>query len=172
MKEDDKKLIWKLLDGEGTPAEREHAQQRRSEDADFNLEFGMRAHLHESLQKTEAEQPSMRFVLNVMDKLPQLYRRTVKPLIRPIWVKGFLYAVLALLIGSFGIGMYYVTITDEISPEAAPGAETVSNFFNALPTQTWLMLGMIGFSYLFFVWLDKALRKRFQNKQQTQNEVR
>lgn len=166
MKEEDKKLIWKLLDGEGTPTEREQAQERRSEDADFNLEFGMREHLHESLKKTEAEQPSMRFAMNIMDKLPQLYQRTIKPLISPLWVKGFLYTMTALLVGYMGSVMYYVATTDEISPDAAPGAQTISNIFNSLSNQTWIMLGMLGFSYLFFVWLDKTLKKRFNRKQQ------
>lgn len=164
MKEQDKKLIWKVLDGEGTPEEREQSQQRRAEDSDFNLEFATREHLHDSLHKTEAEQPSMRFVMNVMDKLPQLYQRTIKPLISPIWVKGFLYTMTALLVGYFGSVAYYMRNTEQISPEAAPGAKVLSDFVQMFSTQTWVILGMLGFSYLFFVWLDKTLKKRFQNR--------
>lgn len=170
MKEEDKKLIWKLLDSEATEAEQQQAAKRQSEEPDFALEVAMRKQLHQSLQQQEAEQPSMRFAANVLDRLPQLYQRTIKPLIKPIWVKGFLYTMSALVLAYIGAATYAVATTDTINPEVAPGAEIISSFFSAFSTQTWIMVGMLGFSYLFFVSLDKLLKKRFADKQRSKGK--
>ena len=67
-------LIWKYLDGECTPQEKEQVQHLLTHDMAFAEELELAKSLQESLQKMEPEQPSMRFSANVTEQLPALYR--------------------------------------------------------------------------------------------------
>jgi len=67
-------LIWKYLDGECTPQEKEQVQRLLAEDLAFAEELEMAKSLQETLRELEPEQPSMRFSANVSEKLPALYR--------------------------------------------------------------------------------------------------
>ncbi|MDX2070743.1 MAG: hypothetical protein SFV55_20105, partial [Haliscomenobacter sp.] len=67
-------LIWKYLDGECSPQEKEQVQLLMTQDLAFAEELAMAKSLQEALQELEPEQPSMRFSANVSEKLPALYR--------------------------------------------------------------------------------------------------
>lgn len=67
-------LIWKYLDGECTPQEKEQVQHLRTHDNAFADELELAKSLQETLQAIEPEQPSMRFSANLVEKLPALYR--------------------------------------------------------------------------------------------------
>lgn len=67
-------LIWKYLDGDCTPQEKEQVQHLLAQDATFAEELEMAKSLQETLQGMEPEHPSMRFSANVTEKLPALYR--------------------------------------------------------------------------------------------------
>lgn len=67
-------LIWKYLDGECTPQEKEQVQHLRTHDNAFADELELAKSLQETLQDMEPEQPSMRFSANLVEKLPALYR--------------------------------------------------------------------------------------------------
>ena len=67
-------LIWKYLDGECTPQEKEQVQHLLAQDLAFAEELEMAKSLQETLLGLEPEQPSMRFSANVSEKLPALYR--------------------------------------------------------------------------------------------------
>ncbi len=67
-------LIWKYLDGECTPQEKEQVQHLLTHDNTFADELELAKSLQETLQAIEPEQPSMRFSANLVEKLPALYR--------------------------------------------------------------------------------------------------
>lgn len=67
-------LIWKYLDEECTPKEKEQVQHLLAHDTDFAEELAIAKSLQETLQAMEPEHPSMRFSANVTEKLPALYR--------------------------------------------------------------------------------------------------
>lgn len=67
-------LIWKYLDRECTPQEKEQVQLLMTQDLVFAEELAMAKSLQEALQGLEPEQPSMRFSANVSEKLPALYK--------------------------------------------------------------------------------------------------
>jgi len=81
MNEKDERLIWRYLDGDLDDREKSVVQHRIKNDEAFREAFMKRELLQKSLQATEPEMPSMRFTQNVMEKLPQLYRYTVRPLL-------------------------------------------------------------------------------------------
>lgn len=74
MEKDKATLIWKYLDEECTPTEKEELTRLLGEDAAFAEEFALARQLHQSLQGIEQEEPSMRFSTNLQEKLPALYR--------------------------------------------------------------------------------------------------
>lgn len=154
-------MIWEYLDGYGSPAEREAMEKRIAEDGAFRAAFLERQRLHTVLQKQEAEQPSMRFAKNVMDRLPALYRGSVEPLVRPFWIKVFAGALGAFLILYF-VGVLYSVEHGLISGEgpAADLSHQVSSLFDRLPAQAFYVVLALSVSYLFLVFLDRKLHQR------------
>ena len=67
-------LIWKYLDGECTPQEKEQVQHLLTQDLAFAEELELAKSLQETLHNMEPEHPSMRFSANVTEQLPALYR--------------------------------------------------------------------------------------------------
>ncbi len=163
MKEQDIHKIWQYLDNDITSSERAQVQKRATDDAAFHAELETRQRLHHALQQIEAEQPSMRFAVNVMDKLPQLYKKiVVQPLVNPLWVRGFFYLLAALGLVYTGAVVQYVQSTEGTS--SLPGVEFLSGLLTAIPSQLWVMMATLCASYLAFVWLDRQLKKRFGRK--------
>jgi len=163
MKQDEQ-LIWNYLDGQCTPAQRAAIKKRLTEDDAFHAAYLERRQLHTSLQKQEAEQPSLRFAKNVMDRLPLLYRRTVEPLVRPFWIKVFAGALGAFLLVYLG-GVIYSLQHGLVSGEdpAARVGSQVSDFLSGLPTQAFYVIMALSISYLFLVFLDRKLKRMMVN---------
>lgn len=160
MKIPDDKLQWKYLDGEATESERSAVQRRLEEDAAFKTALHTRQQLHHTLRQMEPEQPSMRFVMNVMDSLPILYKKTIEPLVSPKWIKAFLGSLGVFFVGLF---VYAATVIGSFSNSNIPGEQFIEKL-NALPISVFTTLAIISFTYLFFVILDRQLKKRFARK--------
>ncbi len=158
-------MIWNYLDGTGSPVQRQAVEKRLTEDAAFRAAFLERKHLHAALQEQEAEQPSMRFANNVMDKLPALYQRTVEPLVRPFWIKVFAGSLGAFLLLYFG-GVIYSMERGLVSGEgpAARAGDQVSTLLDSLPPQVLSVVLALSISYLFLVFLDRKLQRLMLKK--------
>lgn len=154
------KKIWKYLDGEATEQERTWVQRRLMDDAAFKAEFQSRQQLNHTLQQMEPEQPSMRFVMNVMDSLPVLYKKTIDPLVSPKWIKAFMGSIGVFFVGLFA---YAATSIGSVSTTNVPGEELIEKL-NTLPISVFTTLAIISFTYLFFVILDRQLKKRFSKR--------
>ncbi len=108
MQPEDSILLWKYIDGQCAPEEARQLEQRMEQDAALKAAWELRLRLNTSLRQLPLEQPSMRFALNVMDRLPALVRKIqIAPLISPRWLKTFWAAmatvvctVIALVSGS------------------------------------------------------------------------
>ncbi len=165
MKPQDEKLIWRYIDGECEPQERQVIHQRIAEEPSFRQEISARTSLHQSLRQMEAEQPSMRFVMNVMDRLPQLHKKiVVQPLINPFWVKAFFYTLSAFTLVYTVGSIYYLQQVEAVNMVKIPAFQSILDRFSTLPQQLWTLIVILCFSYLFFVWLDRHLNKRFGKK--------
>ncbi len=165
MKPQDEKLIWRYIDGECEPKERKVLQERIAQEPSFQQEVQARTSLHQSLRQMEAEQPSMRFVMNVMDRLPQLYKKVVvQPLIKPIWIRLFFYTLSAFALLYTGGSIYYLQQAESAGGAHIPVLQSFFDTIAALPQQVWTLIVMLCVSYLFFVWLDGRLNKRFGKK--------
>jgi len=113
MQPEDSILLWKYIDGQCAPEEALQLEQRLAQDAALKAAWELRVRLNTSLRQLPLEQPSMRFALNVMDRLPALVRKIqVEPLVPPRWLKTFwaamattVCAVIALVSGNAPTGM-------------------------------------------------------------------
>ncbi len=159
MNPQDDKLMWKYLDGEANEQERTWVQRRLTEDAAFKSELQSRQQLNHALQQMDAEQPSMRFVINVMDRLPILYKKSIEPLVNPKWVKAFLGGLVVFVVGLFGFAATFEGSTSS----NIPGENLITQLYNT-PVSVFTTLAIISFSYLFFVLLDRQLKKRFAKR--------
>lgn len=160
MKPQDDQLQWKYLDGEATEQERTWVQRRLTDDAAFKAELQSRQQLNHTLKQMEPEHPSMRFVINVMDSLPILYKKAIEPLVSPKWIKVFMGSIGVFVVGLFA---YAATSFGSVSTSNVPGEQLIDKL-NALPISVFTTLAIISFTYLFFVVLDRQLKKRFARK--------
>lgn len=88
-------------------------EQRLTQDAALKSALDICLRLNTSLRQLPLEQPSLRFALNVMDRLPGLVKKIkIEPLIPHHWLRAFwaslatvLCGVIALVSGSEPAGM-------------------------------------------------------------------
>lgn len=150
-------LHWNNLDGIATEQERLEWQIQFNKDEGFKAQFKSRQLLHECLRKMETEQPSIRFVKNVMDQLPPLYKKTIEPLIKPQFIKIF-FVGLGMTISSI---FFFAVLMDRTEyPMSFPGDKLLQQF-NTLPVSVFSTLALISVSGLCLVLLDWRLKKRF-----------
>ena len=160
-----KDKFWDLIDGALSEEERQALEQEIQADALLQKEQEQREMLHKGLQKMEAEQPSMRFALNIMDKLPQLYRRiTVQPLVSKRTLQILVGTFAIFLVGYVGIAIQ-VLKNKPVGNTSYPLVSQLTAFINDTNNQTLnLILGLTaGFVLLFF--LDRLLKNYFQKDQ-------
>lgn len=162
MKSREEKL-WNRLDGVADPEEQAALDRELQGDAELRRELALRRALHENLSEMEAEQPSLRFTQNLMERLPKLYRKIqIGPLVRSGWRRVYLAAFILTVVALLGLGLG-ASASGNI-PLAID--LTVQNFYVALGANIPLQLTVIVTSFtttlLFLFWLDKRLRKRYE----------
>ncbi len=122
MQPEDSILLWKYIDGQCAPEEARQLEQRLAQDTALKAALEIRLRLNTSLRQLPLEQPSLRFAMNVMDRLPALVRKIqVEPLVSTRWLKTFwatmattVCAVIALVSGSAPAGMTSNSITAKV----------------------------------------------------------
>ena len=113
MQSEDSILLWKYIDGQCAPEEARQFEQRLAQDAALKAALDLRLRLNQSLRQLPLEQPSLRFALNVMDRLPGLVKKiNIEPLVPQRWLHAFWTAlgtvvctVIALVSGGEPAGM-------------------------------------------------------------------
>ncbi|MCB0571144.1 MAG: hypothetical protein KDC66_15325 [Phaeodactylibacter sp.] len=154
-------LLWKYIDGACTPEEKAEVERLLAEDTAFRLAYAQRLKLHQSLKEQPLEQPSMRFVRNVMDRLPSLYKKLS---VRPLFTTTQ-WSILGALTAVFMLGYSYITYQyAESAPKAAEPSQIdiVASALNGLPTQFMAVLAAVSFGVIGLVWLDRQLKQRFR----------
>ena len=161
MKETDEQLIWKFLDGTLSEADKSKLEERRKNDPAFREALAEREELHRQLQEATPEQPSLRFVRNVMENLPVIYRRAVEPLVRPFWIKVFFGSLGILLLSYFVMVAYYVKEKPiDQHDQVVSMADRVGQFIVGLPPQVFTIIAALSIGYLTLLLLDRYLKGR------------
>lgn len=89
--------IWEYIDGLSTDAERSEIEQLLVEHAAWREKYKELLSVHQMLDATELEQPSMRFTRNVMDEIARLQ---IAPATKAYIDKKIIW----------GIGAFFVTV--------------------------------------------------------------
>ena len=163
MKDRDEILIWKYLDGRCDPTETAAVEKRLRNEEYFKSALEERKTLHQGLGSLEPEQPSMRFTANVMEHLPEMYKRlsVVPPLIRPLW------RVIIVLT----LGLLYLTLPNLVAPSQTGDSEGLGSLIQAeqidalvqsIPMSYFALAASFGLGVIFLFLLDKRLKNRFE----------
>ncbi len=158
-------LLWKYIDGECTPEEAAQVERLLAEDAGFKREWAQRTRLHQELQQQEVEQPSMRFARNVMDRLPELYRKLdISPLISPLWKKIIGGVAGVFLLAYFALVFNVIETAGPAEGGQIPEVQAFVDTLTGLPAQAMSILLALSFGYILLALLDRQLKKRFEGK--------
>ena len=163
MKETDEQLIWKHLDGTLNEAEKAGIEQRSKIDPSFREALAEREELHRQLQETTPEQPSLRFVASVMEKLPTIYRRAIEPLVQPFWIKIFFGSLGAFLLSYFAMVAYYVQEKPiDQHDQVVSIADRIGQLIIGLPQQVFTIIAALSVGFLTLILFDHYLKDRIQ----------
>jgi len=148
--------IWAYLDGQLTPEQNRAFEQQLEQDEDLRQLLAEAKALDTHLENREPDQPSMRFLANLMDKLPERYKTiTVSPLLsrRALrWMGGMLAT---LLLVNLGLALS----VDGPATHAVPYVERLKELSSSIPVR-WLMLSAAGsLGYLGYLLLDRLLAR-------------
>ena len=155
-------LLWKYIDGECSPEEAARVKRLMEENLSLKKEWAQRLKLHQELQQQEAEQPSMRFTRNVMDRLPELYRKlNISPLISPFWRKALSGVAGIFLLAYFALAFNVIETAPPGSAPQYPEVDTFVNTLTGLPMQVMSIVLALSLGFVLLSFADRKLKKRF-----------
>lgn len=155
-------LLWKYIDGECSPDEALEAERLLAENPELKREWAQRARLHQELQQQELEQPSMRFARNVMERLPELYRKLdIRPLISPFWRKALAGLAGVFVLAYFALVFNVIETAGPAEGGQIPEVQAFVDTLTGLPMQAMSILLALSFGYILLAFLDRQLKKRF-----------
>jgi anti-sigma factor RsiW len=160
MKNFTEEQLWNYIDGSCTEEERQQIEQALPENEALRLALAERLALHQALQKIEAEEPSMRFAANIMDKLQNI-RMTVPQLVSPRVRRGFLLTMstlsVAIVVLVFNLPESTSSSGAETTPYVSQWVEWTTTLVNSPIT---MIVACLGLSFLLLTFLDGYLKKR------------
>ncbi len=161
MKNFTEEQLWNFIDGSCTEEERQQIEQALPENEALRLALAERMALHQALQKIEAEEPSMRFATNIMERLPNI-RFALPQLVSPKLRRGFLLAMTSL---SAAIVVMVLNLPDTSSASGTESMPYVNRWVewttSLVNSPITLIIGCMGLSFLLLTFLDGYLKKRF-----------
>ena len=104
----------------------------------------------------------MRFTRNVMDRLPNLYRKlNIRPLVSPFWQKALGALAGAFLLAYFALVFNVVETAGPGSSNPNPQIQGFVDTLTSLPMQAMSILLSLSFGYILLTLVDRKLKKRF-----------
>ena len=157
--------LWDYIDGTSAASERSLIDELIRNDAEWRSKYENLLELHQMVNDTGLDSPSMRFTKNVMEEITRLHiAPATKTYINKklIWGLGFFF--IALVVGFLVYGFGQTNWSDGESSTISEnlGKVDLSKFFN----NTWVTVFMMINVVLGLVLLDNYLsnkRKKFQN---------
>lgn len=161
MKSKQENLIWRYLDQEASSEERSEVERLLLVDEVFKEQFLGCQVLQQKLEEMETEAPSMRFVQNVMDRLPPVRSLATTPLISVKWLRTFFGGILAILSIALGSSILLPT-PDNLEVSAKDRLVSLLNpLLEIIPANMLMMAGIISTGLLLLLLLDRWLQARF-----------
>jgi len=160
MQPEDSILLWKYIDGQCAPEEALQLEQRLEHEADLKAALELRLRLNQSLRQLPLEQPSMRFALNVMDRLPGLVKKiSIEPLVSRRWLGAF-WAAMATVVCAV-MALVFDGETAAMASSSSPTAKIVDQWtaiFERLPYSYLLAGAAVAFGLLTLAAIERRLK--------------
>lgn len=158
--------LWEYIDGRSTLQERSVIEQLLQTNLEWKTKYQELLDVHQLLQSTELETPSMRFSKNVMEKIAQLH---IAPATRSyinkriIWGIGLFF--IALLVGFviYGFGQVDWTADSDTGFTEKLSKVNVNNFFNNTWVNAFMMINVVLGLFLLDNYLSNK-RKQFRKE--------
>lgn len=161
MKIFNEEQLWNYIDGSCSEEEKQQIEQALPDNEELRMALSERMTLHNALQKIEAEEPSMRFAINIMEKLPNI-RFSLPQLVPARLRKGFLLAMSILSMGIIVLVLSLPEATTSTTSEATPYINGWIKWTTTIVNSPITMIvACLGLSFLLLTYLDKYLKKRF-----------
>jgi hypothetical protein len=158
----DIKKWWLQLDNELSPEESTAFLRKLEEDPELASTFAEAQQLENHLQAVEADEPSMRFSLNVLDQLPTLYKSVS---VEPVFSRKSLLRGVLLLFSSVLVSFLAALSGPTNGTSGTSGQwQNYSDLFMNIPSSALLSVALAGFCLVGIFLMDQILKRRFLNK--------
>ena len=155
--------MWDYIDGVSSTEEKTVIGQLVQENNEWRSKYAELLEVHQLMQSTELEEPSMRFTRNVMDELTRLHiAPATKSYINQRIIKGLAVFFISMIVGFLVYGFGQVDWTssgDSIIPKSISNLD-YGKFFNNTYVNIFMMVNLVLGLFL----LDRFLankRKKF-----------
>ena len=155
--------MWDYIDGVSSTEEKTVIGQLVQENNEWRSKYAELLEVHQIMQSTELEEPSMRFTRNVMDELTRLHiAPATKSYINQRIIKGLAVFFISMIVGFLVYGFGQVDWTssgDSIIPKSISNLD-YGKFFNNTYVNIFMMVNLVLGLFL----LDRFLankRKKF-----------
>lgn len=159
MEKDSKQIKWwSSLDGDLSEQEQKAFEKEMAENKALAQQFMEAKELDAELKQMEADEPSMRFSKNLLEQLPQLYRRVnIEPLFqRKALTRGGLFLAIVAMIT---LSPAFFVETEGLSG-TPPVWEQWLSFLNHLDPQWISMIAFLCSGFILYFFADQQLKKQ------------
>jgi len=168
FEEGDEQRLWDYIDGISSPSEKTVIEQLLEANAEWKAKYHELLDVHQLMQSSELEQPSMRFTKNVMDEIARLQIAPAtssyinKNIIRGIGIFFVTLIVGFLVYGFSQMHLDWNSHADSVLPVDL-NKVNYSRFFNNTWVNAFMIVNIVAGLFL----LDRYLankRKKFTEK--------
>ncbi|MEI9908477.1 MAG: hypothetical protein WDO71_01670 [Bacteroidota bacterium] len=158
--------LWNYIDGTSSAEEKSVIEKLLQSDAEWKAQYGELLEVHQLMQSSELEAPSMRFTKNVMEEISKLHiAPATKTYINKNIIRGiaifFITLIVAFLV--YGFGQINWTAKGETNLPVDLSKVDYSKIFNNTYMNAFMMINVILGLFL----LDRFLankRKKFREE--------
>lgn len=160
--------LWEYIDGMSTPEERTVIDQLIKADAEWRAKYGELLEVHQLMQSSELEEPSMRFTKNVMEEIALLQiAPAAKTYINKKIIWGIAIFFITMIVGFLVYGIGQVQWSSGSSDTVFPvdlSHIDFSKMFNNTYINVFMMLNMILGLFLLDRYLSNKRKKVLPGK--------
>jgi hypothetical protein len=158
--------LWNYIDGTSSAEEKSVIEKLLQSDAEWKAQYGELLEVHQLMQSSELEAPSMRFTKNVMEEISKLHiAPATKTYINKNIIRGiaifFITLIVAFLV--YGFGQIDWTAKGDTKMPVDLSKVDYSKFFNNTYMNVFMMINVVLGLFL----LDRFLankRKKFSEE--------
>jgi hypothetical protein len=166
--EGDEQRLWDYIDGLSSPSEKTVIEQLLEANAEWKAKYHEFLEVHQLMQSSELEEPSMRFTKNVMDEIARLQiAPATRSYINNTIIRGIGIFFITVIIGFiiYGIGQLDIDWSSNGKTVMPVDLSKVnySRFFNNTWVNAFMIVNIVAGLFL----LDRFLankRKKFTEK--------